>query len=194
MALVVLLRGVNVGGHRTFRPSLLARELSHLDAVNVGAAGTFVIRRAVSRAHLRAEFARRLPFAAEIMICRGNEIVRLDDLPLLRRPRGPPRHRSLRERAGPASSRGAVNADEPARHRQVASTRARARAEVRGRGVPASDEGHRLSGDVGSGLRGCSHNAQLEHDGHSRQSAGSGKDLNLSDYSSNPRLLIDNLR
>ena len=77
MALVVLLRGVNVGGHRTFRPSLLARKLSHLDAVNVGAAGTFVIRRAASRAHVRAEFARRLPFAAEIMICRGAEVVRL---------------------------------------------------------------------------------------------------------------------
>src|SRR4051794_3057989 len=28
MALVVFLRGVNVGGHRTFRPSVLARELS----------------------------------------------------------------------------------------------------------------------------------------------------------------------
>jgi len=77
LALVVLLRGVNVGGHRTLRPSALARELGHLDAVNVGAAGTFVIRRAVSRAHVRAEFARRLPFAAEIIICRGNEILRL---------------------------------------------------------------------------------------------------------------------
>ena len=77
MALVVLLRGVNVGGHRTFRPSVLASELSHLDAVNVGAAGTFVIRRPVSRAQVRAEFARRLPFDAEIMICQGREIVRL---------------------------------------------------------------------------------------------------------------------
>lgn len=77
MALVVLLRGVNVGGHRTFRPSVLARKLSHLDVVNIGAAGTFVIRRPVSHAHVRAEFARRLPFAAEIMICRGHEIVRL---------------------------------------------------------------------------------------------------------------------
>ena len=77
MALVVLLRGVNVGGHRTFRPSALARELSHLDAVNIGAAGTFVIRRPVSRAHVRAEFARRLPFAAVVIVCGGNEIVRL---------------------------------------------------------------------------------------------------------------------
>jgi uncharacterized protein (DUF1697 family) len=77
MASVVLLRGVNVGGHRTFRPSTLAEELKHLDAVNVGAAGTFVIRSPVSRAQLRAEFARRLPFDTEIMICQGREIVRL---------------------------------------------------------------------------------------------------------------------
>ena len=77
MALVVLLRGVNVGGHRTFRPSTLAEQLKHLDAVNIGAAGTFVIRKPVSRAQLRAEFARRLPFDTQIMICQGREIVRL---------------------------------------------------------------------------------------------------------------------
>ena len=77
MALVVLLRGVNVGGHRTFRPTTLADQLKHLDAVNIGAAGTFVIRRPVTRAQLRAELARRLPFDAEIMICHGREIVRL---------------------------------------------------------------------------------------------------------------------
>jgi len=74
---VVLLRGVNVGGHRTFRPSRLAEQLQHLDAVNIGAAGTFVIRQPVSRAQLRVEFARRLPFDAEMMICQGREIVRL---------------------------------------------------------------------------------------------------------------------
>ena len=55
MALVVLLRGVNVGGHRTFRPTTLAEQLKHLDAANIGAAGTFVIRRPVTRAQLRAE-------------------------------------------------------------------------------------------------------------------------------------------
>ena len=74
MALVVLLRGVNVGGHRTFRPYRLAEQLKHLDAVNIGAAGTFVIRQPVSRAQLRAEFARRLPFDTEIAICQGREI------------------------------------------------------------------------------------------------------------------------
>jgi uncharacterized protein (DUF1697 family) len=77
VALVVLLRGVNVGGHRTFRPSRLAEQLKHLDAVNIGAAGTFVIRQPVSRAQLRVEFARRLPFDVQIMICHGREIVRL---------------------------------------------------------------------------------------------------------------------
>lgn len=77
MALVVLLRGVNVGGHRTFRPTTLTEELKHLDAVNIGAAGTFVIRQPVTRTQLRAELARRLPFDAEIMICQGREIVGL---------------------------------------------------------------------------------------------------------------------
>ena len=77
MALVVLLRGVNIGGHRTFRPKTLADRLRHLDAVNIGAAGTFVIRTPVTRAQLRAEFARRLPFPTRIVICHGREITRL---------------------------------------------------------------------------------------------------------------------
>jgi hypothetical protein len=77
VALVVLLRGLNVGGHRTFRPTGLARQLRHLDAVNIGATGTFVIRQPITRAQLRLEIARRLPLAAEIMICRDREIVGL---------------------------------------------------------------------------------------------------------------------
>ena len=77
MALVVLLRGVNVGGHRTFRPAALAEQLQHLDAVNIGAAGTFVIRRSIAQATLRIELARRLPSATEIVICPGGQIVRL---------------------------------------------------------------------------------------------------------------------
>ncbi len=77
MALVVLLRGVNIGGHRTFRPTILAEQLKHLDAVNIGSAGTFVIRRPATRARLRAELARRLPFDTRIMICQDREIVAL---------------------------------------------------------------------------------------------------------------------
>jgi len=77
MALYVFLRGINVGGHRRFRPAALAAALKHLDAVNIGAAGTFVIRRKVTRTRLRAELARRLPFAAEIVICDSGEILDL---------------------------------------------------------------------------------------------------------------------
>jgi uncharacterized protein (DUF1697 family) len=77
MALVVFLRGVNVGGYRRFRPSVLAGELQPLDAVNIGAAGTFVIRKPIAAAKLRAELARRLPFDAEIVICQGREILEL---------------------------------------------------------------------------------------------------------------------
>jgi uncharacterized protein (DUF1697 family) len=77
VALVVFLRGLNVGGYRNFRPTTLAKQLQHLDAVNIGAAGTFVIRRAVSRSQLRVEVERRLPFDAEIIICQGREVVRL---------------------------------------------------------------------------------------------------------------------
>jgi uncharacterized protein (DUF1697 family) len=76
MALVVFLKGVNVGGHRRFRPSVLAQQLERFDLVNIGATGTFVIRKPVSRATLRAEIASRLPFDAEVMICDGRDIVR----------------------------------------------------------------------------------------------------------------------
>jgi uncharacterized protein (DUF1697 family) len=83
MALVVFLRGVNVGGHRTFRPSILARELSGYDVVNVGAAGTFVVRKpgastAGSRAKFRAALVRKLPFEAEIVLCEGRDLLRLE--------------------------------------------------------------------------------------------------------------------
>jgi len=77
VAQVVLLRGVNIGGHRTFRPTRLARQLKHLDAVNIGAAGTFVIRHPITQTQLRAEVVRRLPFDAEVIICTGRKIAML---------------------------------------------------------------------------------------------------------------------
>ncbi|HEY4099909.1 MAG TPA: hypothetical protein VGM20_03410 [Gemmatimonadales bacterium] len=77
MAQVVFLRGINVAGHRRFRPAVLAKQLKHLDVINVGAAGTFVVRQSISQARLRVELARRLPFDAEIMICTGRKIVEL---------------------------------------------------------------------------------------------------------------------
>lgn len=82
MALIVFFRGVNVGGHRAFRPSLLAKELSAYDAVNVGAAGTLVIRKPGSRARLLNELRGMLPFEATIACCNGGELIRLEkDVP-----------------------------------------------------------------------------------------------------------------
>jgi uncharacterized protein (DUF1697 family) len=75
MALVVFLRGVNVGGHKTFRPSVLAAEMKDYDVVNIGAAGNFVVRKPVSQARLRAELLDRLPFEAKVMICKGDELI-----------------------------------------------------------------------------------------------------------------------
>jgi uncharacterized protein (DUF1697 family) len=76
MALVVLLKGINVGGHRTVRPSELAKSLSRFEVVNIGAAGTFVIRKKIAQSELRKEIARRLPFEAQIMICSGADVLR----------------------------------------------------------------------------------------------------------------------
>ena len=78
MTLVAFLRGVNVGGHRRFRPSLLAKELSAYAIVNVGAAGTFVVRKPGSRARFLTDLRRRLPFDAEIGLCDARDLQRLE--------------------------------------------------------------------------------------------------------------------
>ena len=77
MALVVFLRGANVGGHRTFRPSLFVHELSDYGVVNVGAAGTFVVWKPGSVAKFRAELKRRLPFETEVILCDARDLIRL---------------------------------------------------------------------------------------------------------------------
>lgn len=78
MALIVFVRGINVGGHRTFRPSMLAKQLGAYDVVNVGAAGTLVVREPGPRAQFLAELRRRLPFEATLAFCDGNELIRLE--------------------------------------------------------------------------------------------------------------------
>ena len=77
MAHVVFLRAANVGGKNVFRPAKLAASLKHLDVVNVGAAGTFVIRGEVSAGMIRKEILSRLPFAPEIVICSAKQILDL---------------------------------------------------------------------------------------------------------------------
>jgi uncharacterized protein (DUF1697 family) len=77
MAWVVLLRGMNVGGHRAFRPTALCEKLRRLDVVNIGAAGTFVFRASIRQADLRAELARFLPAEAQVAICAGRDFTRM---------------------------------------------------------------------------------------------------------------------
>src|SRR2546425_569361 len=79
MAQVVFLRGVNVGGHRTFRPAALAKELADLDVLNVGAAGAFVVRQRIAAAALKARLLTALKFDAEVMICPDREVLDLVD-------------------------------------------------------------------------------------------------------------------
>src|SRR3954454_23215043 len=78
MALIVFFRGINVGGHRSFRPSMLARELGAYDVVNVGAAGTLVVRQPGSRAKFLRELRRKLPFEAKVAFCDGRDLIRLE--------------------------------------------------------------------------------------------------------------------
>jgi hypothetical protein len=77
MALIVFLRGMNVGGHRTFRPSILARDLAAYNVVNVGAAGTLVVRKPGSRTKFLADLRRKLPFEAEVAVCDAGDLIQL---------------------------------------------------------------------------------------------------------------------
>lgn len=86
MALLVLLRGVNVGGHRRLRPTLLAEALAEFDAVNIGAAGTLVVHKPGTRARLRAALRTQLTEATQFIFCEGRELLRLDANGSFRKP------------------------------------------------------------------------------------------------------------
>ena len=77
MASVIFLRAVNVGGHQKFQPSALAKQLAGFGVVNIGAAGTFVVRENVSPSKLRKEILRRLSFKPELMICPARDVLAL---------------------------------------------------------------------------------------------------------------------
>src|SRR5262245_57298652 len=90
MALIVFFRGINVGGHRTFRPSTLARELGAYDVVDVGAAGTRVVRKPGSRTKFLAELRRKLRLEAEVAFCDGSDLIQLEmENPFGAEPLGP---------------------------------------------------------------------------------------------------------
>src|SRR6266849_1060923 len=74
---VVFLRAVNVGGTNRCQPALIAKQLAKFDIVNIGAVGTFVVRKNVSESILRAAIAKKLPFKCEIMICPARDIINL---------------------------------------------------------------------------------------------------------------------
>ena len=78
MALIVSLRGINVGGHRRLRPSALIRSLAVYEVVNIGAAGTLVVRKPGRRAEFLAELRRNLPFEAEIASCDSDALLQLE--------------------------------------------------------------------------------------------------------------------
>ncbi|HEY2045424.1 MAG TPA: DUF1697 domain-containing protein [Candidatus Udaeobacter sp.] len=77
MRWVVFLRGVNVGKANRCQPAVIAKQLSRLGVINIGAVGTFVVRKDVSEAALRSAFAKKLPFKCEIMICPARDIIKL---------------------------------------------------------------------------------------------------------------------
>lgn len=77
MPSVIFLRGVNVGGHNRFQPSLLSKRLAPLRAVNIGAAGTMVVFGKITPAQLRSKVLAQLSFKPEVMICDARDILRL---------------------------------------------------------------------------------------------------------------------
>jgi uncharacterized protein (DUF1697 family) len=90
MPCVVFLRAVNVGRANRCQPAAIAKQLSKFGVVNIGAVGTFVVRKNVSQSTLRAAIAKKLPFKSEIMICPAHDIIKLASKdPFSRQPSGP---------------------------------------------------------------------------------------------------------
>ena len=57
---------------------MLARDLATYDVVNVGAAGTLVVRKPGPRTKFLAALRRKLPFAAEVGVCDARDLIRLE--------------------------------------------------------------------------------------------------------------------
>lgn len=90
MRWVVFLRAVNVGKVNRCQPAGIARELSKLGVINIGAVGTFVVREDVSESALRAAIAKKLRFKCEIIICPARDIIKLATKdPFADQPSGP---------------------------------------------------------------------------------------------------------
>src|SRR5437660_12268144 len=77
MALVVFMRAVNVGGYQKFQPAALAKKLAELDVVNIGAAGTFVVRARVSEKALRKKMLAERGFEPAMMVVAAEDVIEL---------------------------------------------------------------------------------------------------------------------
>ena len=77
MGHVVFLRGVNVGGKNVFRPAELVKALARLDVVNVGAAGTFVVRGKASATAISRAVLAQLPFEPALVMVKASEVLEL---------------------------------------------------------------------------------------------------------------------
>jgi uncharacterized protein (DUF1697 family) len=77
MALVVFMRAVNVGGYQKFQPAALAKKLADLNVVNIGAAGTFVVRTRVSEKSLRKKLLAEMGFEPAMMVCPAEDVIEL---------------------------------------------------------------------------------------------------------------------
>lgn len=71
---VVFLRGVNALGSRVFSPVTLVSELGDLKAVNIGAAGTFIVRAPSTISVIKARFEEALPTDADVIVRSADEI------------------------------------------------------------------------------------------------------------------------
>ena len=105
MPSVVFLRAINVGKANRCRPAEIAKKLAKFDVVNIGAVGTFIVRKEVSESTLRAAIERQLPFKVDIMICSAREILKLAASdPFAGQPSGPTITRFVNVLARPVTS------------------------------------------------------------------------------------------
>lgn len=105
MPSVVFLRAINVGKANRCRPAEIAKKLAKFDVVNIGAVGTFIVRKEVSESTLRTAIAAQLPFKVDIMICSAREILKLAASdPFAGQPSGPTITRFVNVLARPLTS------------------------------------------------------------------------------------------
>lgn len=77
MASVVFLRAVNVGRSNRCQPAAIAKELGTFGVINIGAVGTFVVRKNAGESTLRNAFANQLGFKTEIIIIPARNLIKL---------------------------------------------------------------------------------------------------------------------